>query len=100
MGDFNATVSGEGRLSPARGMNYKSAEPLSREVDSCMGTLTELCQDAYTHRVVHGNSTVNLSRIDRIYCSLMPHELSDLHPCGGVWDRIEDLAFPSDPVPV
>ena len=49
MGDFNATVSGEGRLSPARGLHHMSAEPLSREVDACVGSLTELCQDAYTH---------------------------------------------------
>ena len=52
LGDFNASVSGEGRYSQNKGMKHCSNEKLSKLVDECMGSHTEMFQEAFTHRTV------------------------------------------------
>ena len=101
MGDFNATVVGEGRYNAAHGLRHAATEFLSKRVDKALGALTELCQEAFTHRAAtKDGKIISLRRSDRIYINWPPHELADRCAQGGVWAKAEDLSFCSDHVPV
>ena len=100
MGDLNATIPNEGRFSEGKGLHFSSNEQFDKLVDSYFSHLTELHQDNYTHRATRSGKIVGLGRIDRMYTNLMPHDLHDRRCMGGTVHVVEDLAWPSDHVPV
>ena len=98
-GDFNATVTGEGRFNVQTKTVSNNTEWLSKRLDRMLAKFTEMSQDDYTHRVRRDGILLSLSRLDRIYSSLPPQSLLDHAAQGGTTRNAEGENNPSDHVP-